>query len=224
MVRTGSATPHRRSRIRWWRHPGTVVFAAVGTVPHRSYRRDQVPPARDDAVAMAITVAFAASVATTFDRSISTSGGSWRPDHVMLFGHWMEMRAVDQARALSPPLPTCCRTRPAVGGRQAECSDQLAGARIVLVRPRRYRRTGSSSRALPPWTIHDHRRGDPVPRRRAGRRGDVATDSAIRCRSAVGEDTALAGSASSVRPSSRGPGRVPPTGQPPSSSTWRALP
>jgi P-type Cu2+ transporter len=64
---------------------------------------------------------------------------------IMLLGHWIEMRAIGQARGALAALPSCCPTRPSGSGRR-----------------------GSTSRRSPSVSSGGRRR--PGPPRRAGSR------------------------------------------------------
>ena len=94
---------------------GTVIFfyggspflkGAVGEIRDRQ-------PGMMLLIAMAITVAFLASLATTlgwFDLEFWWELAALIT--IMLLGHWMEMRAIGQARGPSPRWRNCCPTRP----------------------------------------------------------------------------------------------------------------
>jgi Cu2+-exporting ATPase len=153
-------------------------------------------------IGMAITVAFIASAATSvgwFDLEFWWELAALIS--VMLLGHWMEMRAIGQARgaldALAELLPDTAEVVTDEGTREVPISELSTGD-VVLVRP--------GARIPADGTITD---GDvevdesmvtgesrPVSKGPGDRTvaGTVATDTAIRIKvEAVGEDTALAG-------------------------------
>ncbi|HKY48973.1 MAG TPA: heavy metal translocating P-type ATPase, partial [Acidimicrobiia bacterium] len=153
-------------------------------------------------IAMAITVAFAASAATTFGwleldfwwelASLIT---------IMLLGHWLEMKAIGQARgaltALAELLPDTAERVASEGVETVNIGD-LAVGDTVLVRPGgRIPADGSiieGSAELDESMITGESK--PVAKGPGGRvvAGAVSTDSAIRVRvEAVGDQTALAG-------------------------------
>jgi P-type Cu2+ transporter len=183
---------------------GTVVFVyggwpflAGGLAEIRSRR-----PGMMLLIALAITVAFASSAATAlgfFDLEFW-----WELSAlivIMLLGHWLEMRAVGQARgaltALAELLPDEAE-RVADGGTETVLLAELRVGDVVLVRPGgRVPADGrivEGSAELDESMVTGESR--PVPKS-AGERvvaGTVVTDSAIRVEvTAVGEDTALAG-------------------------------
>jgi Cu2+-exporting ATPase len=153
-------------------------------------------------IAMAITVAFVASAATTF--------GFFDLDFwwelallvtIMLLGHWLEMRAVGQAsgalEALAELLPDEAE-RVTGGGTETVSLGDLRKGDVVLVRSGgRIPADGEiveGSAELDESMITGESR--PVPKAAGDRvvAGTVATDSAVRVRvTAVGEETALAG-------------------------------
>jgi Cu2+-exporting ATPase len=64
-------------------------------------------------IGMTITVAFAASLASSIGRfSVEVWWELALLIAIMLLGHWLEMRAVGQRPARWPPSPHCCPTRP----------------------------------------------------------------------------------------------------------------
>ena len=154
-------------------------------------------------IAMAITVAYLASLATSL--------GAFRLDFwwelsalvtIMLFGHWQEMQAIGQARgalaALAALLPDDAERVAADGQVQRVPVSDLRLGDTVLVRPgARVPADGhvvDGAAELDESMITGESR--PVPRGVGDRvvAGTVATDSAIRVQiDAVGEDTALAG-------------------------------
>jgi Cu2+-exporting ATPase len=183
---------------------GTVIFVYGGT----PFLKGGLAEIRDRQpgmmllIAMAITVAFTASAATTF---------SWFDLEfwwelaalivVMLLGHWMEMRSIGQARgalaALADLLPDDAELVTDDGTRTVEIRE-LEVDDVVLVRPgARVPADGEivdGSAEIDESMVTGESRpvakstGDEVVA------GTVATDSAIRVRiTAVGEETALAG-------------------------------
>jgi P-type Cu2+ transporter len=184
---------------------GTIVFLyggwpfLTGGVAEIRSRR----PGMMLLIALAITVAFAASAATTlgvFDLEFW-----WELSAlivIMLLGHWLEMRAIGQAQgalsALAELLPDEAERVDADGSVRIVPLAELAVGDVVLVR--------SGSRVPADGRIVE---GDaeldesmvtgesrPVPKLPGDEvvAGTVATDSAVRVRvTAVGEDTALAG-------------------------------
>ncbi|MFN0092287.1 MAG: copper-translocating P-type ATPase [Acidimicrobiales bacterium] len=153
-------------------------------------------------VAVAITVAFAASLASSL--GLGDLDFWWELAAlivVMLLGHWQEMRAVGQASgalaALAELLPDEAE-RVTDAGVESVLLDELAVGDVVLVRP--------GGRAPADGTIVEGAanldesmltgESRPVHRGRGDRvvAGAVSTDSAIRVRvDALGEDTALSG-------------------------------
>jgi P-type Cu2+ transporter len=153
-------------------------------------------------IGLAITVAFAASVATETD--VFELDFWWELAAlivVMLLGHWLEMRAVGQARGalegLAELLPDFAEL---VEGDSVErvAVSELERGDVVLVRPGgRVPADGVIVEGMVDMdesTITGESR--PVARGPGDRvvAGTVSTDSAVRVRvSAVGEETALAG-------------------------------
>jgi Cu2+-exporting ATPase len=153
-------------------------------------------------IGMAITVAFVASAATTagwFDLEFWWELAALIT--IMLLGHWMEMRAIGQARgalaALADLLPDEAE-RIVDGQTESVSLNQLAVGDLVLVRP--------GARVPADGVIAEGEaevdesmvtgESKPVPKAPGDRvvAGTVATDSAIRVKvAAVGADTALAG-------------------------------
>ncbi len=154
-------------------------------------------------IAMAITVAYGASMATSlhwFDLDFWWELGALIS--IMLLGHWQEMKALGQAQdalaALAALLPDEAERVAADGSVETIPAADLRVGDVVLVR--------SGGRVPADGEIVD---GDaeldesmitgesrPVAKTVGGRvvAGTVSTDSAIRVRvSAVGDDTALAG-------------------------------
>ncbi|WP_433128815.1 copper-translocating P-type ATPase [Micromonospora sp. CA-240977] len=169
-------------------------------------------------VAMAITVAYSASLAT--------SAGAFDLDFwwelaalvtIMLLGHWQEMKAIGQAHgalsALAALLPDETERVTADGRVEPVSAGELRVGDVVLVRP--------GARVPADGGIVDGRAeldesmitGESRPIARAvGDRvvaGTVATDSAIRVRvEALGEQTALAGIQRMVAQAQRAGGRA----------------
>jgi Cu2+-exporting ATPase len=154
-------------------------------------------------ISMAITVAYAASLATTF--------GAFDLDFwwelaalvsIMLLGHWQEMKAIGQAQgalaALAALLPDEAE-RVAAGGDvdRVPIADLRVGDTVLVRSGARVPADGrivDGSAELDESMITGESR--PVTRAAGDRvvAGTVATDSALRVRvDAVGEDTALAG-------------------------------
>jgi P-type Cu2+ transporter len=153
-------------------------------------------------ISMAITVAYAASLATTF--------GAFDLDFwwelaalvtIMLLGHWQEMRAIGQAQgalaALAALLPDDAERVTDTGIEPVPVTDLRVGD-VVLVRPGA--RVPADGRVVDGTAELDESmitgESRPVARTTGDRvvAGTVATDSAIRVRvEAVGDDTALAG-------------------------------
>ena len=153
-------------------------------------------------IGMAITVAFAASLATTFGwfelefwwelAALIT---------VMLLGHWMEMRSIGQARgalqALADLLPDDAERVTQHGVESVRLSELVVGD-VVLVRPGA--RVPADGVIVEGEAEFDESMvtGESRPISRGPGdtvvAGTVATDSAIRVEvNAVGDDTALAG-------------------------------
>jgi P-type Cu2+ transporter len=153
-------------------------------------------------IGLAITVAFAASVATEL--------GAFELDFwwelaalitVMVLGHWLEMRAVGQAssalEALAELLPDEAE-RVTEGGVETVAVGELAEGDVVLVRPGG--RVPADGRVTQGGAGVDESmitgESRPVPKERGDQvvAGSVVTDQAIRINvEAVGEGTALAG-------------------------------
>jgi Cu2+-exporting ATPase len=183
---------------------GTAVFVYGG----RPFLAGGVQEARDRRpgmmllIAMAITVAFLASLATSLGWfSLDFWWELAALVDVMLLGHWMEMRAVGQARgaldALAALLPDDAER---LDGDAVETVpvDALRRGDVVVVRPGgRVPADGtvvSGAASVDESMITGESR--PVAREVGDRvvAGTVATDSAIRVEvQAVGEATALAG-------------------------------
>ncbi|HEU5126513.1 MAG TPA: heavy metal translocating P-type ATPase [Glycomyces sp.] len=154
-------------------------------------------------IATAVTVAYAASLATSlglFDLEFWWELGALVT--IMLLGHWQEMKTIGQARgalaALAALLPDEAERVKGDGSTETVPASDLAVGDVALVR--------SGARVPADGEVVDGEaemdesmitgESRPVPKR-AGERvvaGTVATDSAIRVRiDAVGDDTALAG-------------------------------
>jgi Cu2+-exporting ATPase len=154
-------------------------------------------------IAMAISVAYAASLATSLDwfdldfwwelAALIT---------IMLLGHWQEMKALGQARgalaALAELLPDEAERVGGDGSLEVVSISDLAPGDVVLVRAGgRVPADGvivDGSAELDESMVTGESR--PVPKSTGDRvvAGTVSTDSSVRVRvDAVGEDTALAG-------------------------------
>ncbi|CAN5526981.1 MAG: copper-translocating P-type ATPase [Acidimicrobiia bacterium] len=153
-------------------------------------------------IGMAITVAFVASAATTlgwFDLEFWWELAALIT--IMLLGHWMEMRAIGQARgalqALAELLPDNAERVTEGGSETVPIADLVVGD-LVLVRPGG--RVPADGSVVEGGAEIDESMVTGESRPVAKGPGDtlvagtVATDSAVRLRvTAVGEDTALAG-------------------------------
>ena len=184
---------------------GAVVFAygggpfLAGAVRELRDRR----PGMMLLIGMAISVAFAASLASSL--GLFAVEVWWELSLlivVMLLGHWMEMRAIGQARgalaALAELLPDEAERIGSDGQVEQVRIGDLAVGDVVLVRPGgRVPADGTIVRGradIDESMISGESR--PVARGEGDRvvAGSVSADSAIRVRvTAVGEDTALAG-------------------------------
>ena len=183
---------------------GTAIFIYGGA----PFLRGAVQEVRDRQpgmmllIGMAITVAFAASAATTFgwlDLDFWWELASLIT--IMLLGHWLEMKAIGQARgaltALAELLPDTAERVTDAGIEIVEIG-QLSVGDIVLVRPGgRIPADGvivEGSAEVDESMITGESK--PVAKGAGDRvvAGAVATDSAVRVRvEAVGDETALAG-------------------------------
>ena len=183
---------------------GTAIFLYGG----EPFLRGAVQEARDRRpgmmllIGMAITVAFVASAATTF--GLFDLEFWWELAAlvtIMLLGHWMEMRAIGQARgaltALAELIPDEAELVRADGTESVPVA-RLSVGDVVLVRPgARVPADGTiteGSAEMDESMVTGESR--PVAKSVADRVvvGTVATDSAIRVQvDAVGDDTALAG-------------------------------
>ena len=184
---------------------GTVIFL-YGGWPFLSGGLDELrsrQPGMMLLIAMAITVAYVASLATTFGL-LADLDFWWELAAliaIMLLGHWLEMKAVGQASdalsSLGELLPDEAE-RVTDGGVESVTLAQLAAGDVVLVR--------SGARVPADGVIIEGAAGidesmvtgesRPVAKQAGDRvvAGTVATDSALRVRvDAVGDDTALAG-------------------------------
>ncbi len=183
---------------------GTLIFVYGG----KPFLVGAVREARDRQpgmmllIGMAISVAFLASLATTlgwFDLEFWWELAALVT--IMLLGHWMEMRAIGQARgalaALAELLPDEAERVTATGLETVPVAD-LAVGDVVLVRP--------GGRVPADGIVAEGRvemdesmvtgESKPVPKAVGDRvvAGTVATENSIRVAvEAVGEDTALAG-------------------------------
>jgi P-type Cu2+ transporter len=183
---------------------GTVIFVYGGS----PFLKGAVQEAKDRQpgmmllIGMAITVAFVASAATTF--------GWFDLDFwwelaalitIMLLGHWMEMRAIGQARgalaALAELLPDEAE-RVVDDGTETVSTGELSVDDVVLVRPGG--RIPADGEIISGEVEVDESMvtGESQPvAKEVGEEvvaGTVATDNSIRVRiTAVGDDTALAG-------------------------------
>ncbi|MEV2236800.1 copper-translocating P-type ATPase [Micromonospora sp. NPDC049891] len=184
---------------------GTVVFGYGGW----PFLQGAVREIRDRAPGMMLLIAMAISVA--YVASLATSFGAFDLDFwwelaalvtIMLLGHWQEMKAIGQAQgalsALAALLPDDAERLDPDGQPQRVAVTELGVGDVVLIRP--------GSRVPADGTVVDgHAEMDesmitgesrPVSRSAGDRvvAGTVATDAALRVRiEAVGDDTALAG-------------------------------
>ena len=183
---------------------GTFIFFYGGS----PFLRGAVQEARDRQpgmmllIGMAITVAFLASVATTlgwFDLDFWWELAALIT--IMLLGHWMEMRAIGQARgalaALAELLPDEAE-RLTDSGTETVSLAQLTVGDVVLVRPGG--RIPADGEVVSGEVEVDESmitgESNPVAKQPGDGvvAGTVATDNSVRVRiNAVGDDTALAG-------------------------------
>jgi Cu2+-exporting ATPase len=183
---------------------GTFIFFYGGS----PFLKGAVQEARDRQpgmmllIGMAITVAFLASAATTlgwFDLEFWWELAALIT--IMLLGHWMEMRAIGQARgalvALAELLPDEAE-RIVEDGTETVTLADLSVDDVVLVRPGG--RIPADGEIVSGEVEVDESmvtgESKPVARQPGDRvvAGTIATDNSIRVRiTAVGEDTALAG-------------------------------
>jgi P-type Cu2+ transporter len=185
---------------------GTVIFF-YGGAPFLTGARSEIKqrqPGMMLLISLAITVAFVASWATTLRLGGFNLDFWWELALlivIMLFGHWLEMRALGAASsaldALAALLPDAAE-RVRGDGTEMVSLDELAVDDVVLVRSGgRIPADGtilSGTAAVNESMITGESQ---AVRRSPGDRvvaGTVATDNAIRVKiNAVGEDTALAG-------------------------------
>ncbi len=120
---------------------GIAVFGYGGGVFLRGARGELATrqPGMMTLISLAITVAFATSLAATggfFDVEIWWELATLIT--IMLLGHWLEMRSIDQARgaltALADLLPDTAE-RIVAGGTEIVARSELAEGDLVLVRP-----------------------------------------------------------------------------------------
>jgi P-type Cu2+ transporter len=184
---------------------GTVIFVYGGQPflvgAYREVRRRQ--PGMMLLIAMAITVAFVASLASTlgwFDLEFWWELAALIT--IMLLGHWQEMKAIGQARgaldALAELLPDDAERLNADGQVERVKLDELHAEDVVLVRPGA--RVPADGEIIDGEAEVDESmvtgESRPVTRTVGDRvvAGTVSTDSSIRVQvTAVGDDTALAG-------------------------------
>ncbi|MFP5317723.1 MAG: heavy metal translocating P-type ATPase [Acidimicrobiia bacterium] len=154
-------------------------------------------------IAMAISVAYGASLATSLgalDLEFWWELGALIS--IMLLGHWLEMRAIGQARgalsALAELLPDEAERVTADGQVETVAIADLGPGDVVLVRSGA--RVPADGRVVEGEAEFDESmvtgESRPVPRRPGDRvvAGTVAADSSVRVEvEAVGEETALAG-------------------------------
>src|SRR3954451_15379005 len=184
---------------------GSVIFFWGGW-PFLSGARDELRDGRPGMmllIAMAITVAYSASIATSlgwFDLDFWWELSALVT--IMLLGHWQEMKALGQAHdavaALASLLPDDAERLSSGGTIERVAIEDLAAGDIVLVRPgARVPADGiviEGAAELDESMITGESR--PVAKAVGDRviGGTVSTDSAIRVRlDAVGAETALAG-------------------------------
>ena len=183
---------------------GTVVFLYGG----RPFLTGAVAEIRDRAPGMMLLIAMAITVAWT--ASLATSAGLFELDFwwelaalvtVMLLGHWQEMKAIGQARgaltALAALLPDEAERLSGDDVERVPAGALRVGDTVLVRSGGRVPADGrivDGAAELDESMITGESR--PVPRT-VGERvvaGTVATDSALRVRvDAIGEDTALAG-------------------------------
>ena len=185
---------------------GTVVFL-YGGAPFLRGALDEVRSRRPGMmllIAMAITVAFAASWATTLNLGGFDLDFWWELAllvTIMLLGHWLEMRALGAASsaldALAALLPDTANKVTAEGTVEVPLSE-LAEGDVVLVRPGERVPADGTVTSGTADVDESMVTGESRPVTRGGGdrvvAGTVATDNALRVRvTAVGEATTLAG-------------------------------
>jgi Cu2+-exporting ATPase len=184
---------------------GSVIFFWGGWPFLEGGRRElkERQPGMMLLIAMAITVAYVASMATSLDAfDLDFWWELAALVTIMLLGHWQEMRALGQAQdalaALAALLPDEAERVGPDGTIESVAVDELQRGDVVLVRAgARVPADGEvieGSAELDESMITGESK--PVAKERGDRvvAGTVSTDSAIRVRvNAVGEETALAG-------------------------------
>ena len=184
---------------------GTVVYVWGGW-PFLAGAVDEVrarQPGMMLLIALAITVAWSASIATSLDRfDLDFWWELAALVTIMLLGHWQEMKAVGQARgalsALAALLPDEAERIAGGGAIETVAAAELQPGDVVLVRaggrvPADGRVVDGEAEVDESMITGESR---PVPKGRGERvvAGTVSTDSSIRVEvEAVGDDTALAG-------------------------------
>jgi Cu2+-exporting ATPase len=184
---------------------GSVIFFWAGW-PFLAGARSEVErrqPGMMMLVAMAITVAYVASLATSF--GLFDLDFWWELAAlvtIMLLGHWLEMKALGQAqsalRAFAELLPDEAERIGADGRSEAVPLGSLRTGDVVLVRPGS--RVPADGRVVDGESEVDESmvtgESRPVPKQVGDVvvAGTVATDSSVRVEvTAVGDDTTLAG-------------------------------
>ena len=183
---------------------GTVIFLYGGA----PFLRGGLDEAKSRRPGMMLLIALAISVA--FAASLATEAGLFHLDFwwelaalisIMLLGHWQEMKAIGQASdalsALAELLPDQAE-RITAAGTELVSLDELEPGDVVLVRPGA--RVPADGEVIEGTADVDESmltgESRPVPKAAGGKvvAGTVSTDSSIRVRvDAVGEQTALAG-------------------------------
>jgi P-type Cu2+ transporter len=183
---------------------GTVVFVYGGIVFLRGARGELADrqPGMMTLISLAITVAFATSLAATaglFEVEIWWELSTLIT--VMLLGHWLEMRSIAQARgaltALAELLPDTAERVTDGGIEEVQTSDVREGD-VLLVRPGA--RVPADGEVLEGEADVDESlitgESRPVPKEKGAEvvAGTVAAGGSLRIRvTAIGEDTALSG-------------------------------
>ncbi len=182
------------SAVFWW---GGWPFLTGGLAEIRDRQ-----PGMMLLISMAITVAYAASMATSLDwLDLEFWWELALLVTIMLLGHWQEMKAIGQARgalaALAELLPDDAELIDGDEFRRVQL-DELSVGDVVLVRPGG--RVPADGVVVAGTAEFDESmitgESRPVPKAEGDRvvAGTVSTDSSIRVRvDAVGDDTALAG-------------------------------